>query len=49
MDDILLAASSDIDTLERMFNVIQKILSCWGLQISPEKLRQGYSLSYLGY
>lgn len=32
MDDILLVAS-DTGTLERMFNIVQKTLHCWGLQI----------------
>lgn len=33
MDDILLA-DSDADTLEEE---VKRILSCWGLQIAPEK------------
>lgn len=49
MDDILLIAS-DTDTLERIFNVIQEISACWGLQVSPEKkIQRGNSLNYLGF
>ena len=36
MDDILLS-DSNVDTLERMFEEIKKIVPCWGLQIPPEK------------
>ena len=36
MDSILLS-NSNIDTLERVFEEIKKIVPCWGLQIPPEK------------
>ena len=36
VDDILLA-DSNVDTLEKMFEEVKKILPCWGLQIVPEK------------
>lgn len=45
MDDFLLA--SDTDTLEKIFNVVQKILLCWGLLISPEETQRGDSLNFL--
>ena len=48
MDDIFLA-DSDKDVLENMLKVTQKVLPCWGLQFTPEKIQRGDSLSYLGY
>lgn len=36
MDDIVLIAS-DTDTLGKIFNIVQKILPCWGFQMSPEQ------------
>ena len=48
MDDILLA-DSDINTVERMFDEVQKTLPSWGLQIAPEKIQRGDSINYLGY
>ena len=35
--DVILLSDSNVDTLERMFEEIKKILPCWGLQIAPEK------------
>ena len=37
MDDILLSDST-IDTLERMFEEVKKVLPKWGLQIAPEMI-----------
>ena len=48
MDDILLS-DSNVDTLERMFEEVKKILPCWGLQIAPEKIQRGDSINYLCY
>ena len=48
MDDILLSDST-IDTLERMFEEVKKVLPKWGLQIAPEKIQRGDSVNYLGY
>ena len=48
MDDILLS-DSNIDTLERMFEEVKKVLPKWGLQIAPEKIQRGDSVNYLGY
>lgn len=39
MDDILLA-DSNVDNLERRFEEVNKILTCWGLQIVPEKYNE---------
>lgn len=36
MDDIVLTAP-DTDTLGKIFNVVHKILLCWGFQMSPEQ------------
>ena len=40
MDNILLSDLSDsnMDTLERMFEEVKKVLPKWGLQIAPEKI-----------
>ena len=48
MDDILLSDSNK-DTLERMFEEVNKVLPKWGLQITPEKIQREDSVNYLGY
>ena len=48
MDDILLA-DSNINTLEKIFEGVRRILPTWGLQIAPEKIQRGDSINYLGY
>ena len=48
MDDILLS-DSNIDTLERMFENIKKLLPKWGLQTVPEKIQRRDSINYLCY
>ena len=48
MDDILLS-DSKIDTLERIFEEVKKVLLKWILQIAPEKIQKGDSVNYLGY
>ena len=48
MDDILLS-DSNIDTLQRMFEEVKKVLPHWRLQIAPEKVPGGDSFNYLGY
>ena len=45
MDDILLS-DSNIDTLERMFEEVKKVLPKWKLQISPEKIQRGDYVNY---
>ena len=45
MDDILLS-NSNVDSLERVFEKIKKVLPSWGLKIAPKK---GDSINYLGY
>ena len=47
-DDILLS-NSNVDTLERMFEEVKKVLPKWGLQIAPGKIQKGDSVNYLGY
>ena len=32
-----------------MFEEVNKVLTKWGLQIAPEKIQRGDSVSYLGY
>jgi hypothetical protein len=48
MDDILLA-DPVITIVERMFDEVKehKPLPSWGLQIAPEKIQRGDSISYL--
>ena len=48
MDDILLS-DSNIDTVERMFEEVTKVLPKRKLQIAPEKIQRGDSVNYLGY
>ncbi|EGV93609.1 HERV-K_3q27.3 provirus ancestral Pol protein [Cricetulus griseus] len=48
MGDILLPDSNK-ETLECMFEIVKDVLSCWGLQIAPEKIQRGDSINYLGY
>ena len=48
MDDILLS-DSNMDTLGRMFEEVQKVLPKWGLQVALEKIQRGDSINYLGY
>ena len=48
MDDILLA-DSNLETLEKLFEELKKILPDWGLQIALEKVQRGNSINYLGY
>ena len=48
MDDILVS-DSNVNTLERMFEVEKKVLQNWGLQITPGKIQRGDSGSYLVY
>ena len=38
MDDKLTA--SDTDTLGKIFNVVQKILPCWGFQMFPQQTNE---------
>ena len=47
--DYILLSRSNIDTLERTFEEVKKVLPKWGLQITPEKIQRGYSVNYLGY
>ena len=48
MDDILLSDSS-VNTLERMFEKVKKVMPKWRLQIAFEKIQRGDSVNYLGY
>ena len=48
MDDILLS-DSNANTLERIFEEVKTILTCWELQIVPEKTQRGDYINYLGY
>ena len=48
MDDILLA-DSNIDTLERIFEEVNRILPPQGLQTAPQKIQRAASINYLGY
>ena len=45
MDDILLS-NTNTDTLERMFEEVQKVLPKWGLQIAPEKMQREDSVNH---
>ena len=40
---------SNIDTLERIFEEVKKVLPKWELQIAPEKVQKGDSADYLDY
>ena len=41
MDDILLA-DSDLDTLEKMFEVVKKIFPSWKVQVAPKNTKRRF-------
>ena len=42
-------SDSNIDTLERMFKEVNKVLPKWELQIAPVKIQRENSVNSLGY
>lgn len=39
----------NIDTLQRMFEELKKILHCWEFPVNPEKIQREDSINYLCY